>query len=114
MSDYIHSYRLEIILYIESSNGGLYDSKKLKPKINFPKKSNNISRKCTFLHTKQSTQNAPFTSWSLLVDTEQNTTLKNGSTVLNTWSTEEWNLLGVDSNERIAFFEATDSWLLAN
>ena len=48
-----------------------------------------------------------------LIDTEQNTTLKNGSTVLNTWSTEDWNLLGVDSNERIAFFEATDSWLLA-
>ena len=48
-----------------------------------------------------------------LIDTEQNTTLKNGSTVVNTWSTEDWILLGVDSNERIAFFEASDSWLLA-
>lgn len=48
-----------------------------------------------------------------LIDTEQKTTLKNGSTILNSWSTEDWNLLGVDSKERIAFFEATDSWLLA-
>ena len=48
-----------------------------------------------------------------LIDTEQNTTLKNGSTVLNTWSTEDWILLGVDSTEHIVFFEASDSWLLA-
>jgi hypothetical protein len=48
-----------------------------------------------------------------LIDTEQKTILKNGSTILNSWSTEEWNLLGVDSRERVAFFEATDSWLLA-
>lgn len=65
-----------------------------------------------------STQNKVLKRLSLrhglcLVDTEQNTMLKNGETVLNTWSTEDWNLLGVDSNERIAFFEATDSWLLA-
>ena len=48
-----------------------------------------------------------------LIDTEQKTMLQNGSTILNSWSTEDWNLLGVDSTERIAFFEATDSWLLA-
>ena len=48
-----------------------------------------------------------------LIDTEQKTMLKNGSTILNSWSTEDWNLLGVDSKERIVFFEATDSWLLA-
>ena len=48
-----------------------------------------------------------------LVDTEQSTILKNGPTVLNNWSTEEWNLLGVDSKESVAFFEATDCWLLA-
>ena len=48
-----------------------------------------------------------------LIDTEQNTTLKNGATVVNTWSTEEWILLGVDPTERVAFFEASDSWLLA-
>ena len=65
-----------------------------------------------------STQNKVLKKLSLrhglsLVDTEQNTILKNGDTVLNTWSTEDWNLLGIDSSERIAFFEATDSWLLA-
>lgn len=32
---------------------------------------------------------------------------------MNTWSTEEWILLGVDPTERVAFFEASDSWLLA-
>lgn len=48
-----------------------------------------------------------------LIDTEQNTILKQGSTVLNSWSTEDWTLLGVDSTEKIAFFEASDSWLLA-
>ena len=48
-----------------------------------------------------------------LVDTEQKTMLKNGPTVLNSWSTEEWNLLGVDGKEHVAFFEATDCWLLA-
>jgi len=48
-----------------------------------------------------------------LIDTEQKTILKNGDTLLNTWSTEDWNLLGVDGSERVAFFEATDSWLLA-
>ena len=48
-----------------------------------------------------------------LIDTEQKTILKNGNTILNTWSTEAWNLLGVDGAERVAFFEATDSWLLA-
>ena len=48
-----------------------------------------------------------------LIDTEQKTILKNGNTILNTWSTEAWNLLGVDGAERVVFFEATDSWLLA-
>ena len=48
-----------------------------------------------------------------LVDTEQKTTLKNGTTILNSWSTEDWNLLGVDRKERVAFFESIDSWLLA-
>jgi len=48
-----------------------------------------------------------------LVDTEQKTMLKNGTTLLNSWSTEDWNLLGVDRKERIAFFESIDSWLIA-
>ena len=48
-----------------------------------------------------------------LVDTEQKTMLKNGTTILNSWSTEDWNLLGVDNKEHLAFFESADSWLLA-
>jgi len=50
---------------------------------------------------------------SSLVDTEQKTTLIHNHTVLNSWHTDTWNLLGVDSKERVAFFEASDSWLLA-
>ena len=48
-----------------------------------------------------------------LVDTEEKTIWKNATTILDSWPTDDWNLLGVDRKERVAFFESIDSWLLA-
>ena len=48
-----------------------------------------------------------------LVDTEQKTMLVDGDTILQEWDTARWVLLGVDRQERIAYFEADDSWMLA-
>lgn len=48
-----------------------------------------------------------------LLDTPDLTILCDNSSMIRTWNTTGWNLLSVDTEEKIAFFEASDSWLLA-
>ena len=50
---------------------------------------------------------------SRLLDTTNITALCKDESFIQTWNTTGWNLLSIDRDEKIAFFEADDSWLLA-
>ena len=50
---------------------------------------------------------------SRLLDTPNITALCKDESLIQTWNTSGWNLISVDVDEKVAFFEADDSWLLA-
>ena len=50
---------------------------------------------------------------STLIDTETLTALIHNGNLIQTWQTAEWAFLAVDTDQSLAFFEASDSWLIA-
>ena len=50
---------------------------------------------------------------STLIDTETLTALIHNGNLIETWPSLDWAFLAVDQQERFAFFEAHDSWLIA-
>ena len=50
---------------------------------------------------------------AILLDSENLTALVKDDCLVQTWPTNSWLLIGITQDEKLAIFEADDSWLLA-